>query len=69
MELVSLFWIHRVIYLTDLSAGFITTNIPKLKKNVEKKEYIIVEKLDGVGPVDNRPSTKNLHHLVQKKSK
>ena len=26
-----------------------------------------VLKLDGVGPVDNRPSTKNLHHSVKKK--
>ena len=24
-------------------------------------------KLDGVGPVDNRPSTDKLHHFVQKK--
>ena len=26
-------------------------------------------KLDGVGPVDNRPSTNKLHHFVQKKKK
>ena len=26
-------------------------------------------KLDGVGPVDNRPSTDKLHHLVLKKNK
>ena len=26
-------------------------------------------KLDGVGPVDNRPSTDRLHHFVQKKRK
>ena len=25
------------------------------------------EKLDGVGPVDNRPSTDKLHHFVRKK--
>ena len=24
-------------------------------------------KLDGVGPVDNRPSTDKLHHIVEKK--
>ena len=24
-------------------------------------------KLDGVGPVDNRPSTYKLHHVVKKK--
>ena len=26
-------------------------------------------KLDGVGPVDNRPSPEQLHHFVQKKQK
>ena len=26
-------------------------------------------KLDGVGPIDNRPSTDKLHHFVQKKLK
>ena len=26
-------------------------------------------KLDGVGPVDNRPSTDKLHHFVQKKKR
>ena len=26
-------------------------------------------KLDGVGPVDNRPSTDKLHHFVPKKNK
>ena len=26
-------------------------------------------KLDGVGPVDNRPSTNKLHHIVKKKKK
>ena len=28
-----------------------------------------VDKLDGVGPVDNRPSTDKLHHFVNKKKK
>ena len=32
-------------------------------------ETIYVKKLDGVGPIDNRPSTDNLHHFVQKKKK
>ena len=27
----------------------------------------LILKLDGVGLVDNRPSTDNLHHFVQKK--
>ena len=30
-------------------------------------EIQIVKKLDGVGPVDNRPSTEKLHHFVRKK--
>ena len=29
----------------------------------------LVEELDGVGPVDNRPSTDKLYHFVQKKKK
>ena len=29
----------------------------------------IYNKLDGVGPIDNRPSTDKLHHFVQKKNK
>ena len=28
-----------------------------------------MQKLDGVGPVDNRPSTDQLHYFDQKKSK
>ena len=36
--------------------GFITTRV-------------LQHKLDGVGPVDNRPSTDKLNHFVQKKSK
>ena len=27
----------------------------------------IKKKLDGIGPVDNKPSTDKLHHFVQKK--
>ena len=29
----------------------------------------VIWKLDGVGPVDNRPSTDKLHHFVRKKEK
>jgi hypothetical protein len=32
-----------------------------------RKNRIGRRKLDGVGPVDNRPSTDKLHHFVQKK--
>ena len=31
--------------------------------------FKISKKLDGVGPVDNRPSTDKLYHFVQKKKK
>ena len=27
----------------------------------------LLNKLDGVGPIDNTPSTNKLHHFVQKK--
>ena len=32
-------------------------------------KYSSVWKLDGVGPVDNRPFTNKLHHLVRKKER
>ena len=31
--------------------------------------YIHVIKLDGVGPVDNRPSADKLHHFFNKRKK
>ena len=34
-----------------------------------KPNDIVISKLDGVGPVDNRPSTNKLHQIVQKKKK
>ena len=38
-----------------------------LKKIVKKIVLIALKKkLEGVGPVDNRPSTVKLHHLVKK---
>ena len=33
------------------------------------KNFASSHKLDGVSPVDNRPSTNKLHHIVQKKKK
>ena len=30
---------------------------------------LMTNKLDGVGPVDNRPSTNKLHHWVEKNTK
>ena len=32
-------------------------------------DYVLFVKLDGVGPVDNRPSTDKLHHFVRKKKR
>ena len=32
-------------------------------------QLLICSKLDGVGPVDNRPSTDKLHHFVRKKKR
>ena len=40
------------------SAPITATQVPKLPSE-----------LDGVGPVDNRPSTDKLHHFVRKKKK
>jgi hypothetical protein len=34
-----------------------------------KDMYIFPSKLDGVGPLDNRPSTDKLHRFVRKKKK
>ena len=36
-----------------------------ISKNGHKFKF----KLDGLGPVDNRPSTDKLHHFVRKKKK
>ena len=36
-------------------------------KNNKKNIYMFENKLDVVGPVDNRPSTDKLHHFVRKK--
>ena len=52
---------------------FIKKKIGKYKKKVLSK-YICplglsIKELDGVGPVDNRPSTDKLHHFVKKKKK
>ena len=38
---------------------------PVLNKNIP--QFINLTKLDGVGPVDNRPSTDKLQHFVKKK--
>ena len=34
---------------------------------MDQNSFEVMTKLDGVGPVDNRPSTNKLHHFVRKK--
>ena len=34
---------------------------------LKNEKFSDLRKLDGVGPVNNRPSTDKLHHFVQKK--
>ena len=33
------------------------------------RKFMLKDKLDGVGPVDNRPSTDKLHHFLKKEKK
>ena len=44
-------------------------NLAMFLKDVQKITNVLmfIGKLDGVGPVDNRPSTDKLHQFVQKK--
>ena len=44
-------------------------NVTKLSKEGDKEENQYEEKLDGVDPVDNRPSTDQLQQIVKKKNK
>ena len=46
------FCIYRVISLTDLSAGFITTKIPKVKKKNFEKKNILLFRNNLAGPVN-----------------
>ena len=51
--------------LSFFSAKFGSLNV-QIRNNL-KNVIFIAYKLDGVGPVDNRPSTDKLYHFVQKK--
>ena len=44
----------RAMFIYDVKLGF-------------SAQTLFANQLDGVGPVDNRPSTNNLHHFVKKK--
>ena len=50
---------------------FLGLNVQSNNHIIEKeiKYTLVTHKLDGVGPVDNRPSTDKLHQIVQKKEK
>ena len=37
--------------------------------NIRPNEFTTKQKLDGVGPVDNRPSTDKLHNFFREKNK
>ena len=53
---------HRIRFYHDTGRFFgIKISLRSLRKKEELK------KIDRVGPVDNRPSTDNLHHFVRKK--
>ena len=39
------------------------------KRKKKSGKACFLKKLDGVGPVDKRPSTNKLHHIVKKKRK
>ena len=55
---------HQATYIfTQLHFGPTNANY----KNIPKDEKVVItQELDGVGPVDNRPSTNKLHRFVKK---
>ena len=57
----------KVCRVLTVSLDMETSRSNLLKREVRLR--IVHFKLDGVGPVDNRPSTKKLHHFVRKKEK
>ena len=55
--------------LREICKRKITINYKVTKKALFKYVLfnVMYTKLDGVGPVDNRPATDKLHHFVKKK--
>ena len=45
------------------------TTLEKIVNCFGTKDFLPIEKLDGVAPVDNRPSTDYLYHFVQKRKR
>ena len=57
----------KPVYCSDVQLGRVQgSTVPIVHSSTVKLCY---SKLDGVGPLDNRPSTNKLHHFVQKKEK
>ena len=54
---------HCRMFSNKFAAHYIAEN------NIITKDLLLFYKLDGVGPVHNRPSTDKLQHFVQKKKK
>ena len=67
--------VHGVAYNEEILLYALTEQNYDLGSKVSSLELatrentVEVKKLDGVGPVDNRPSTDKLHHVFQKKRK
>ena len=54
-----------ILIFADDTSLFASGKDPSETAEILNKD---LEKLDGVGPADNRPSTDKLHHFVQKKN-
>ena len=63
------FSFSRTIHILHMSLAYALKRCHMLDAKegnfIAIKAYGRVQKLDGVGPVDNRPSTDKLHHFVQ----
>ena len=61
------FWLWKALKKT---VEYVIMIIPRRNRVEEAiSMWSLILKLDGVGSVDNRPSTNNLHHFVRKKKK
>ena len=56
--------LHSGIYI---KFKYFQTKLQTVSKDMYIKKMKKISKLDGVGPVDNRPSTNKHHHVVHKK--
>ena len=56
-----------MLYIYPVLSGFEKSAIANWSSLIMLKSKWFVSELDGVGPVDNRPSTDKLHHFVRRK--